>query len=209
MQILELGLAFKNFLGAIKVPNRGRMLRTLKVMMVLFKAHHWLSKYADEILRFLIYQLGILSEHEAHIMFYSMFVNTKGQIDSNIPCDLQMEYIVRVCKKHIKHMYSNKSEENIKRKTGALAAINEIIQNFDTETIPIKRNNRHSTHSNDAEEEMMVEDLRDVKPFETTPYRSHRSFPQMEDSLLGYMNYQEFLKWLDRRTKVHSNNVGN
>ena len=118
LQILELGLAFKNFLDSIKVPNRARMLRTLKIMMVLLKAHKWQSKYADEILRFLVHQLAILSEHDAHMMFYSLFVNTKGRIDSNIPCDLQMEYLVRVCKKHIKHMHSNKTEENIGKRTG-------------------------------------------------------------------------------------------
>ena len=97
-QVLEQGLVFKNFLEPIKVPNRARMIHTLKVMIVLFKAYNWLSKYADEILQYLVHQLAILSEHDAHMMFYSMFVNKKGRIDTDIPCDLQMEYIVCVCK---------------------------------------------------------------------------------------------------------------
>ena len=80
------------------MPNRARMIHTLKVMMVLCKAHNWLSKYANEILQFLVKQLAILSDHDAHMMFYSMFVNKKGRIATNIPCHLQMEYIVRVCK---------------------------------------------------------------------------------------------------------------
>ena len=77
------------------------MIHTLKVMMVLFKAHNWLSKYANEILQFLVHQLAILSDHDAHMIFYSMFVNKKGRIDTNLPCNLQMEYIVHVCKKHM------------------------------------------------------------------------------------------------------------
>ena len=52
-QVLELGLLFKSFLEAIKVPNRPRMLRTLKLIMILLKSENNRSKYADEILRFL------------------------------------------------------------------------------------------------------------------------------------------------------------
>ena len=45
--------------------------------------------------------------------FTLMFVNTKGRIDTHIPVDLQMDYIVCVCKKHIQHMFSNKKKTQI------------------------------------------------------------------------------------------------
>ena len=110
---MEFGLLFQNFLGSIKTPNRNRMMRTLKLMMVLLKADSNMCRYADEILRFLVHQTCILSEREAHQMFYGMFVNTKGKLDSFIPCDLMMEFVVRATKKHIKHMHSNKTERNV------------------------------------------------------------------------------------------------
>ncbi|CAC5403385.1 unnamed protein product [Mytilus coruscus] len=120
---LELGLQFKAILDLCKLPDRDRGLRLLKVCMIHFKANNNLSKYAYEILRLLVHQLCILSEQEAHEEFYGLFVNTKGKMDSHIPCDLQMEYIVKSVKRNIKHMFSNKTGKNITTRTSALPAI--------------------------------------------------------------------------------------
>ncbi|CAG2220286.1 unnamed protein product [Mytilus edulis] len=128
---LELGLQFKAILDLCKLPDRERGLRLLKVCMIHFKANNNLSKYAYEILRLLVHQLCILSEQEAHEEFYGLFVNTKGKIDSHIPCDLQMEYIVKSVKRNIKHMFSNKTDKNITTRTSALPAIKDIAENFD------------------------------------------------------------------------------
>jgi len=77
-----------------------------------------------------------------------MFVNTSGNLDGNIPADLQMEFLVRVYQKHIKHMMSNKSEENIARRVNSLAGMHEIVQNFDAITVNSVRTNKHSTAAN-------------------------------------------------------------
>ncbi|CAG2238830.1 unnamed protein product [Mytilus edulis] len=95
------------------------------------KVNKNLSKYTYEILRLLVHQLCILSEQEAHEEFYGLFVNTKGKIDRHIPCDLQMEYIVKSVKRNIKHMFSNKTDKNITTRTSALPAIKDIAENFD------------------------------------------------------------------------------
>ena len=209
LQLLETGLAFKNFLETVQVPNRARMLRTMKVMMMLLKGNKANTKYADEILRFLIHQLAILSEREAHFMFYSMFVNTRGMIDSNIACDLQMEHIVRTCKKHIKHLQSNKCEDTIRKRTGALAAINEVIRNYDAETKPPKRSSKHSTRSKEDDENAMTQDLRELKPFETTIDRCHAHFADITDSLMSHFDFWHFGRWMKRRINEHAINLGN
>ena len=61
--VMEFGLQFKNFLDCIKTPNRKRMLRTLKLMMVTLKVNSNMCKYADKILRFLVLQLCALTDH--------------------------------------------------------------------------------------------------------------------------------------------------
>ena len=208
-QTLELGLLMKNFLGAIKVPNRARMLRSVKLMMVLIKAQNSRSKYADELLRFLVHQVGILSEHDAHMMFYSMFVNTKGKIDTNIPCDLQMEYIVNVSKKHIKHMLSNKSKSNIMRRTGALASLDDIVRSYDGQCKTTKRNGCHSTPTKEPDELVMIQDLHGIKPFDKVDNRSYRHFPRVDESLLARLAYDDFFKWVKTRSQIHATSVSN
>ena len=82
----------------------------------------------------LVQQQFTLSKLQAHEVFYGMVVNTKGHIDSHISVDLQMEHIVRSMKKHIKHMFANKTEENITKQTGALTMINDIYHNADKQS---------------------------------------------------------------------------
>ena len=56
-------------------------------------------------------------------MLQACFMNTKGHPDTNVPADLQMEWVVRHNKKHIKHMYSIKSMTNIYNKSSALPGL--------------------------------------------------------------------------------------
>ena len=206
---MEFGFVLKNFLGCIKTPNRQRMLRTVKLMMILLKADSYQSKYADEILRFLVHQLCILSEEEANLMFYSMFVNTKGDVDSFVPCDLMMEFMVRAVKKHIKHMHSNKTESNIDRKTGALASLNSLVKTYDNDTGVLQRSKKHTKSSQESDELSMAEDLHSLKPFTADTGRAHSHFKNVQPSMLGLLDYDYFLKWVTYRSKVHATSLGN
>lgn len=68
-QLLEVGLLFKDLLDLTHMPERKRGLRLLKIAMLYFKSHNNLSKYAYEIMRFLVYQECLLSEKAANEMF--------------------------------------------------------------------------------------------------------------------------------------------
>lgn len=106
-------MMLKSLLALCKSPDRSRGLSLLKVAMLMFKANNYLSKYAYEIMRFLVHQLCTLSDRKAHQEFYGLFVNTGGKIDSHIPCDLKMEHIVKFARHHLKHMFSNQTESLI------------------------------------------------------------------------------------------------
>ena len=86
--VLNLGLLFKELLDVCKIPDRKRMIRLMKQCLVVFKSKSNNSKYAVEVMRFLMQQTCVLSEKKAFHSFYSMFVNTKGKLDSYIPSDL-------------------------------------------------------------------------------------------------------------------------
>ncbi|CAG2245512.1 unnamed protein product [Mytilus edulis] len=133
-QILQLGLLFKDLIDMIHMPERVRGIRLLKLAMMYFKVYNNLSKYALEILRLLVHQLCTLSEKGSNEEFYAMFVNTGGKFETHIPADRRMEYLVKEVKQHVKHMYSNKTEENISNRTRAISGIREISVNFDQQS---------------------------------------------------------------------------
>ncbi|KAL4221560.1 hypothetical protein ACF0H5_019817 [Mactra antiquata] len=113
--VLELGLIVLELNDIIKVPDRQRMLSTMKYLMLFLKAHNNRSKYALEILRQLCQQYALLSEMDANKSVYGLFVNTGNRINTHIPADLQMEYLVRLTKGHLKSMCSNISEQTMKK----------------------------------------------------------------------------------------------
>lgn len=195
--VLDLGLLYMTFLDQCKVPNQGQMLSTLKMMLVIFKANNNLSKYAYEVLRFLMQQLTLCTQQQAHDVFHSMFVNTHGRINSHIPSDMKMETIVSEQKKHIKHMYSNKlDDEVIRKKSQAIHGINRIAEGFDTATSVVVRATAHKTISSLGDERAMVQDLRKVRPFHLHPGRSFERMPLAPPSLSKTLNAMKFNKWV-------------
>jgi hypothetical protein len=206
--VIELGLVYKELVELCHIPDRDRMIRLLKQCMVIFKAKSNNSKYAVECHRFLVQQLCVLSEKEAHETAYSMFVNTKGSHCSHIPADLQMEYLVKLIKKHIKHMFSNKTAANITKRTRSLACIQAISQNYDEDTEVKKRAKKHKKSSHFDDELVMVDDLRQCNPFQSQPGRCHRSFPRISSTILDYLDINHFHAWIQFRTAVHATELG-
>lgn len=76
--VLELGLPFMELKDIVSVPDRLRLLSTLKYMMLILKGHNSRLKYALEFLRFLSHQLAIFGEKKtAYESLYGLFVNKK------------------------------------------------------------------------------------------------------------------------------------
>lgn len=207
--VLELGLLYKDLLDMVKLPNRDRSIVILKFCMLVFKANSNLSKYALEILRLLVHQQSSLSLKAACEEFYGLFVNTKGKLDSHIPVDEQMEWIVGQVKAHIKHMHSNKTEKNITTRTRALAGIKDIGGNYDQATEVIVRAKRHTVPTAQADELAIVEDLRQIRPFERRGGRTHESFPNISRSMVERLEVPRILHWVQTRTYRFATELGN
>ena len=198
-RVLETGLLFKDQLDLTRMPDRERGIRLLKLTMLYLKSHRNLSKYAYEIMRLLVHQICILSEKEAHEEFYGMFVNTSCKYDSHIPTDRCMEYLVKEIKRHIKHMYSKKTEENITNRTRAISGIREISENYDRQSSVIVRSKKHSDKSSLEDEMVLLEDLRWVRPFHFTPGRRHTAFPNIASSVVEDLNVAHFHDWINTK----------
>ena len=80
----------------------------MMMLVWMFKSHKpRASKYCLEYLRFVIQLFYVLLEQRATEAFCGMSVNTRGQINTFVPADKWMEWVVRTVKKHINHMMQN------------------------------------------------------------------------------------------------------
>lgn len=112
-------------------------------------------------------------------------------------------------KKHLKHMYSDKTEHNITTQSKALAGVQEITSNFDTTTKVIRRQDRHTAASALADEMSMLRDLRNLQPFRFTPGRAHRSFPDIPCSALESLDARDTRAWLQAKKYQFATELGN
>ena len=75
-----------------------------------------------------------LSPNAAHQVMWHRFVNTKGGMGNNIPCDLYNEYINRLVKYIIQNMGSNLTEASLQRAARSVSSLHSICQTFDKQS---------------------------------------------------------------------------
>ena len=201
---LEFGLVYMYFLQLCHSPHRMKFLATLKMMMLMLKAKNRQAKYPLEILRYLIQQCSLLPEDRAIHVFYSNFVNQQGRLNTFLPADQNMEWCVRQNKRLIKHMYSNKSNENIAIKSAAMPGLAEIGEEFDKECDVVHRSKAHSTRNVEIDELRMIRDLGNVKPFQYQPGRKFEStkLGNMVPSIMKLFDGSNFQKWFDMKKTI-------
>ena len=172
---LEASTVFSLFTELTKVPQRNKLLPLFKIMMMILKGQNSKAKYPLEILRLLVQQYSLLPLSDAYQVLYNCFVNTNGKADSHVPADQQMEWLVKLMKKHIKHMYSQKTEDNISNRTSALPAMQEIADQFDLTAQVLIRSSRHNKIDSSDARVQMVKDFASVDPFTFVEDRSFKN----------------------------------
>ena len=207
--VLEIGLLYKSLLDMCKLPDRQRGIRLLKLSMVVFKQNSNMSKYSYEVMRLLVHQQSLLSEKSAYEEFYGLFVNTNGKIDGHIGTDERMEWLVNLIKMHIKHMFSNKTEQNIKNRSRALSGVKDIALNYDQTSHVIVRAKSHSVASSLVDEMTMVNDLRQIRPFQPVAGRGHLAFPEIHASMLENIDIDKLHNWVDKKNYQFATEFGN
>lgn len=178
---LEACLLFKYFLEIVARPDRGRLLALLKVMMLILKGHSKNAKYPREILRILVQQYSVMGLREACTVLQACFVNLRGKDGTHVPADLIQEWNVRESKAHIKHMFANKTDATISKKTAALPCIHKVTENFDNEIGTLVRAKRHKKKDSYEDEMKMINDFRIVRPLchkEGRYYKGFKNIPR-------------------------------
>jgi len=206
-RVVEVGMMMKALLFLCKNPDRLCTLSLLKMFMPMLLAQSNASKYAIEIIRFLVYQYTS-PERDAVETLYRLFVNTGGSSGTHVPVDLCMEHIVKRQKQYISHMYAGKSEKNVDRHTSAMCGINAVADNFDNATDVLVRATKHKNVDSKNDELILMNELRSLRPFQYTSKRQHTGIGRISRTGIADLEYDKFKNWLQSKHIIYSVEIG-
>ncbi|WAR28244.1 hypothetical protein MAR_013948 [Mya arenaria] len=203
--VLEVGMTFIYFLKLVKQPSREKFLLILKMIMLQLRGSNEKSKYAREISRMLYSVMGI---REAFQVFQACFVSSSGLPDQNVPADLVQEWNVKTSKAHIKHMFANKTDNNITYRTAALPGINQIGENLDLQLGTMKRAKKHKQKNDQSDILTVMNDLRRIRPFNHTEQRKYDAFSKIKMSPTEDVDMEKFKEWFKLKKWFTADNLG-
>lgn len=137
--VISCGLLYSEFCDSIKEGDGLRVLRCWRYMFLLFKATNRVN-YSIEAFTMLAQYEFLFSQRQHKQLLWSRFVNVHGLPARNIPCDLFMEHLNRVCKEAVNDLKSNKTTTSLVKVVGVL---DEVVKKFNQNNgVP----NRYGTH---------------------------------------------------------------
>ena len=128
--LLTFGCFYLEYCDAVREGDGSRVLQCWRYMLPIFISSGR-KNYAVESMHLLMQHDYLLSPREAGELVWSRFVNVHGCPGQNIPNDLHMEHLNRVCKNAMKGLGANKTPQSISRISNALGTIIPVLDNFD------------------------------------------------------------------------------
>ena len=200
------GALVTEFRDALTEGDGERVMRCWRLFMPHFKTAGC-TKYALEALRLHI-QLKTLSPNLAHQVKWHRFVNTRGGLGRNIPCDLHNEQVNKVVKMIIQNMGPNLTEQALQRAVRCVSPLLEICKGFDTSSqVPIITS-AHSTRSDAADIGKVVSIVLRQKLLTKLVMRKHHSFPKMKHNPLDRWNRETTKTWIREKIKEYGKYKG-
>lgn len=108
------GALVLEFLDSWAEGDGERVFRCWRLFLPHFRASKR-TKYSLQALRLQFQVKSMLSPQLAHEVMWHRFVNTRGGLGKNIPCDLHNEHVNKVIKEIINNMGSNLTKEALQR----------------------------------------------------------------------------------------------
>lgn len=153
-ELLSYGLLYKCFADSIREGDGKRILCCWKFLMLIFKAAKR-KNYAIEALNLLGQYHFFLSHRQREQLLWSRCVNTHGISGRNIPGDLYLEHLNRLCKSAVSDLGANKTPAAFERAGKCLGVLDKLSTEFDKS---LGVSEVYSTHSlpNDAKDMRMI-----------------------------------------------------
>ena len=190
-----------DFKDAVREGHGERLATLHKVLLPYFKSLPGFNAYGIEMLISVIQNDVFLSEAEAHHCMWASTANWNGGVGKNIEIDLLQENRNKDIKKSIKTMGPNKTDKAIDRSSRASGGERHAVQNFDNQVGKTNPSSSHSHKSSEIDEGILLNDLHELKPFDSIPNRKHDSFQDISADPLATLDKVDLDKWLRKHKR--------
>lgn len=136
-------------------------------------------------------------------MKWHRFVNTKGGMGRNIPCDLYNEHVNKLVKFIIRNMGSNLTEKSLQRAARSVSTLSIIANKFDNESLVQNRTSAHSTRSDTEDVKKVVKTVTEFKLLQCIPGKKHRSFSTIHLNPLHKWDRKKAEEWVEAKKKSY------
>lgn len=194
-EVLTMGLLLIEFNDGIREGDGNRICRCWQFLMLIFKATGR-KNYSVEAFTLLAQLNLIFSPRMAAQLKWSRTVNVHGRPGRNIPCDLHMEHLNRVCKGAISSLGPNISDKAVQRMGKCLGEIMKITQMYDSENGIPSESGKHARKSEDEDRNKILAVLNDTKVFTAIPGRKHTNFPKFEANPARKLVLEDLKVWM-------------
>ena len=185
-----------------------RVLRCWKLFLPHFKVAGC-TKYSLEALKLQIDSGITSSPNLAHQIIHHRFVNLRGGLGNNLPCDLYNEFVNKLLKQIIRNMGSNLTETALQRAAQSVTSLNQICQRFDTQSRVPCRTTAHSTRSDKDDVKKVVSVVLRNKLLVEVGHREHRAFKNMKLNPLHKWDVKKSEEWIEEKLKEYQKFRGN
>ena len=203
MSMLSLGLLYMEYCDSIREGDGHRILRCWRYLMLVFKTTKR-KNYSIEALNLLAQYHFFLSQRQAQQLIWSRCINTHGISGRNIPADLFMEHLNRVCKEAVLNLGSNKTPQALERVGKCVGVVAELLDEYDQELGIRELSGSHSIASSDKDKMIIVQQLLQAKVFSHMEGRVHSCFEKIRSIVI---DTKDVKKWMKKQLKVIKNTL--
>ena len=198
-KVMSLGLFYMEYSDAIHEGDGFRVLTCWRYLLLLFKANQR-KNYAIEALNLLAQYHYFFSQRQAEQLLWSRFVNVHGLPGKNIPSDLFMEHLNKVCKLCINDLGPNKTKDGLKRVGKCIGPLNDLLTNYDIAIGITEASGRHKLANVEKDKAIIMDELCEAKVFCNIPERKHEKFQKIGDNIV--MNKNNLIKWMKQQIHI-------
>ena len=196
---LTLGLLKLNHDDAIHMGDGERIMRLDKVFYMFYKAFNC-TKYAYGLLETMLQANVLLSERLAYRLIWNRTVNNSGQLDSNLPNDLDIEHCNKVFKDEAHSYRGVFTDKVVSRVSRSAMKTDMVLKGYDKMSKVVRPSGRHTPGDVTCDIVTLVQQFKTRDLFGSVSGRRHSAFRDFKVDQLS-LNMNDFRDWLSRSMK--------
>ena len=194
-QFLSIGCLYLEFADGIREGDGTRVYRCWKYFLPIFKGSNR-TNYSIEALTLLNQCEFKLTPRQSAELKWSRFINCHGVQGRNIPCDLHLEHMNRLCKEAVYGLQANKTPDAIVRVGKSLGMLKDVIEQFDEDNNVPLLSGAHTAPSMKKDRDIILQELLSSEVFSVgIVARNHASFPRVKVWLRSF-DHKALLSWM-------------